>query len=172
MVTPARGALHDRNSLSWRFNSQSFVLLGGPRAAILQVCDPGVAAGVAEFSSYRTDPFGRLERTLESMLAIGFGSPERRREVLDRLERIHSAVQGQLDDGTPYSALDPQRQYWVLATLTDEQRALCELLAAGLSGDEIATRLGVRRSTVYRRRGELRVIFAKAGLGSWLEGWR
>ena len=119
MVTPARGALHDRNSLSWRFNSQSFVLLGGPRAAILQVCDPGVAAGVAEFSSYRTDPFGRLERTLESMLAIGFGSPERRREVLDRLERIHSAVQGQLDDGTPYSALDPQRQYWVVATLTD-----------------------------------------------------
>jgi len=60
----------------------------------------------------------------------------------------------------------------VLATLTDEQRALCELLGAGLSGDEIATRLGVARSTVYRRRGEVRVIFAEAGLGPWLEGGR
>ncbi|MEZ5237595.1 MAG: oxygenase MpaB family protein [Microthrixaceae bacterium] len=92
--------MHGPESLSWRFNSQSFVLLGGPRAAILQVCDPGVAAGVAEFSSYRTDPLGRLERTLESMLAIGFGTPERRQQVLDRLERIHGSVSGQLGDGT------------------------------------------------------------------------
>jgi hypothetical protein len=37
MVQPADGALYPRDSLAWRINSQSFVLLGGPRAAILQV---------------------------------------------------------------------------------------------------------------------------------------
>lgn len=119
MIGPAKGALYDRNSLSWRLNSQSMVLLGGPRAAILQVCDPGIAAGVVKYSRYRTDPLGRLEGTLESMLAIAFGTPQRRSEVLDRLERVHTAVAGTLDDGTQYSALDRDRQFWVLATLTD-----------------------------------------------------
>ena len=119
MNGPAEGALFDRTSLSWRFNSQSFVLLGGPRAAILQICDPGIAAGVVEFSRYKTDPLGRFEGTLESMLAISFGSPERRAEVLERLERIHTAVSGTLEDGSSYSALDRDRQFWVLATLTD-----------------------------------------------------
>lgn len=78
MAGPARGALYDRSSLSRRFNSQTLVLLGGPRAAILQICDTGIAAGVVRFSRYRTDPLGRLEGTLESMLAISFGTPDRR----------------------------------------------------------------------------------------------
>jgi uncharacterized protein (DUF2236 family) len=119
MARPAPDALYGADSLAWRMNRQSFVLLGGPRAAILQVCDPGVAAGVAEFSSYGTDPLGRLERTLESMLAISFGSPERREATLAGLERAHASVAGELADGTPYSALEPDRQFWVLATLTD-----------------------------------------------------
>jgi uncharacterized protein (DUF2236 family) len=119
MVQPADGALYPRDSLAWRINSQSFVLLGGPRAAILQVCDPGVAAGVAEFSSYRSDPLGRLERTLHAMLAVSFGTPERREAVLAGLEKAHAKVRGRLADGTEYDALEPERQFWVLATLTD-----------------------------------------------------
>ncbi|MEZ5348200.1 MAG: oxygenase MpaB family protein [Microthrixaceae bacterium] len=119
MASPVRGALYGRDSLSWRFNSQSFVLLGGPRAAILQVCDPGVASGVASYSTYRTDPLGRLERTLEAMLVISFGSPQRRAEVLSHLERIHEQVRGTTPDGASYSAMDHDRQFWVLATLTD-----------------------------------------------------
>jgi uncharacterized protein (DUF2236 family) len=119
MVQPAQGALYSQDSLAWRVNSQSFVLLGGPRAAILQVCDPGVAAGVAEFSSYRSDPLGRLERTLDAMLAVSFGTPERREAVLAGLEKAHAKVRGRLADGTDYDALEPARQFWVLATLTD-----------------------------------------------------
>ena len=119
MAKPAPEALYDSKSLAWRMNSQSLVLLGGPRAAILQVCDGGVAKGVADFSSYRTDPLGRLQRTLEAMLAISFGTPERREATLAGLEQAHGRVAGELDDGTEYSALEPQRQFWVLATLTD-----------------------------------------------------
>jgi uncharacterized protein (DUF2236 family) len=119
MVQPAKGALYSRDSLIWQINSQVFVLLGGPRAAIMQVCDPGVAAGVAEFSSYRSDPLGRLERTLDAMLAISFGSPQRREAVLAGLEKAHEKVRGRMADGTEYDAMDPHRQFWVLATLTD-----------------------------------------------------
>ncbi len=119
MSRPAPGAMWSDDTWSWRLNSRWFVLLGGARAAILQVCDPQVAAGVAAYSSYRTDPLGRLERTLDAMLAIGFGSPARRQQVLAGLERIHDRVQGTTADGTPYSASDPALQYWVLATLVD-----------------------------------------------------
>ena len=41
------------------------LLLGGGRALLLEIAHPLVAAGVAEHSSYRSDPFGRLQRTLE-----------------------------------------------------------------------------------------------------------
>ncbi len=119
MGGPARGALHDQRSWSWRLNSSWFVLIGGPRAAIMQVADPKVAAGVAQYSTYRTDPLGRLERTLDAMLTIGFGAPEQKERVLADLRRMHAAVRGRTPDGQPYSALDPQLMYWVLATLVD-----------------------------------------------------
>ena len=119
MAQPAAGALYDRGSWSWRLNSKWFVLLGGARAAIMQTADPSVAAGVAQFSSYRTDPLGRLERTLDAVTTIGFGSPGRRAEVLADLRRIHSAVRGRTGTGAPYSALDPGLMFWVLATLVD-----------------------------------------------------
>ncbi|MHB1137865.1 MAG: oxygenase MpaB family protein [Microthrixaceae bacterium] len=119
MDGPARGALHDRASWSWRLNSSWFVLIGGARAAIMQVADPKIGAGVAAYSTYRTDPLGRLERTLDAMLTIGFGTPEQKERVLEDLRRMHAAVRGRTGEGAPYSALDPQLMYWVLATLFD-----------------------------------------------------
>lgn len=119
MQRPASGAMHDRHTLSWRLNSRWFVLIGGARAAIMQVAEPKVAAGVAQYSSYRTDPLGRLERTMDAMLTIGFGSPARREEVLAELRQVHGQVRGRTQGGSPYSALDPQLMYWVLATLVD-----------------------------------------------------
>lgn len=119
MPKPAPGAMHGSQTLSWQLNSRWFVLIGGARAAIMQVAEPKVAAGVAQFSSYRTDPFGRLERTMDAMLTIGFGSPQRREEVLADLRQMHRRVRGRTLDGSPYSALDPELMYWVLATLVD-----------------------------------------------------
>lgn len=119
MQRPASGAMHDRHTLSWQLNSRWFVLIGGARAAIMQVAEPKVAAGVAQYSSYRTDPLGRLERTMDAMLTIGFGSPARRDEVLAELREVHGRVRGRTGGGSPYSALDPQLMYWVLATLVD-----------------------------------------------------
>lgn len=119
MVTPADGALYDARSWTWRLNSKWFVLLGGARAAILQVADPRVGEGVESYSTYRTDPFGRLERTLDAVTTIGFGAPERREQVLDDLRRMHAGVRGRTAEGRPYSALDPALMFWVLATLVD-----------------------------------------------------
>ncbi len=119
MVQPATGAMWGADSLSWEYGSRWFNLVGGPRAAIMQTCDPKVAAGVAQYSSYRTDPFGRLERTMDAMLAISYGTPERREQVLADLRDMHRRVRGRTGGGAAYSALDPALMFWVLATLTD-----------------------------------------------------
>ncbi|MCB1255910.1 MAG: DUF2236 domain-containing protein [Microthrixaceae bacterium] len=119
MTRPAKGALYDSRSLAWRLNSRWMVMLGGQRAAIMQVSDPRVAAGVKEYSTYKTDPLGRLQRTMDSMMIIGFGPPEERKRVIDHLDEIHARVKGRTEEGKPYSALDPKLEYWVLATLTD-----------------------------------------------------
>jgi uncharacterized protein (DUF2236 family) len=119
-------------------NGEAVLLLGGPRALILQVAHPQVAAGVAQHSSYRTDPWGRLLRTLDASLTIGFGSPEESRAAARALRRAHARVTGTDDRGEPYSALDPELLLWVQATLIDTALLFYERYVRELSASELA----------------------------------
>jgi uncharacterized protein (DUF2236 family) len=123
-------------SLTWRINGEAVLLLGGGRALILQVAHPKVAAGVAEFSDYRTDPWGRLYRTLELTLAIVFGEPEASQAASRRLERVHARVAGRDDRGEAYRALDPELLLWVHATLIDTSITLYERYVSKLTSRE------------------------------------
>ena len=100
------------DSMMWKINRERVVLLCGPAAAILQAAHPQVAMGVAAHSHYRTDPFGRLRRTLDAVYTIAFGTVEDVEQARRVLARIHAAVKGQ-----GYSAFDTGAQGWVLATL-------------------------------------------------------
>src|SRR5205085_5742513 len=106
-------------SLTWRVNREGVLLLGGGRALLLQVAHPLVAAGVAQHSNYREDPFGRLFRTLDTVTTIVFGATPDAHEAAARLRRIHERVKGVADDGTPYQATDHDLIMWVHATLVD-----------------------------------------------------
>jgi uncharacterized protein (DUF2236 family) len=123
-------------SLTWRVNGEAILLLGGGRALILQVAHPKVAAGVAEFSDYRSDPWGRLYRTLELTLAIVFGEPDASKEASRRLRGVHTRVAGTDDRGEPYRALDPELLLWVHATLIDTSLALYERYVAELTATD------------------------------------
>ncbi len=112
-------AVFGPGSLTWRVNGEAVLLLGGGRALLLQVAHPGVAAGVAEFSNYRTDPWRRLYRTLDTTLSIVFGDDETSETASARLRRVHERVAGSDDRGEPYRALDPELLLWVHATLID-----------------------------------------------------
>lgn len=113
------GSLYGPDTVTWRLNQEAVLLLGGPRALLMQLAEPAIAAGVAQHSRFEADPFARLARTLEAMTAISFGSPETARAALDGLAAVHARVRGTLDDGTPYRADDPALAWWVLATLID-----------------------------------------------------
>jgi uncharacterized protein (DUF2236 family) len=111
-------------SLTWRVNREGVLLLGGGAALTLQVAHPLVAAGVAEHSNYREDPWGRLYRTLDLTTKIVFGSTEVAGEASARIKHVHGRVKGVTKEdggrypaGTEYDARDPELLMWVHATL-------------------------------------------------------
>lgn len=102
-------------SAMWRLNREHFVLLGGSSAAILQAAHPMVAMGVAAHSEFRDDALGRLRRTLDAVYVIAFGTKEEVEQVTRSVRAAHARVKG--DAPQKYSAMDPDAQMWVLATL-------------------------------------------------------
>jgi uncharacterized protein (DUF2236 family) len=124
-------------SPTWRVNGESVLLLGGGRALILQVAHPGVAAGVAQFSNYRAEPWKRLYRTLDTTLTIVFGDDRTSAAASARLRRVHERVRGSDDRGEPYSALDPAVLLWVHATLIDTSLTIYERYVRPLSSPEL-----------------------------------
>ena len=105
-------------SVARRINAETRLLLGGPRALLLQLAEPRVAAGVADHSDFRADPFGRLWNTLDLTLAVGFGDAARAHEAIGRVARTHAEVTGARGK-VPYRATDPDLLTWVHATLVD-----------------------------------------------------
>ncbi|MGK2850210.1 MAG: oxygenase MpaB family protein [Candidatus Limnocylindrales bacterium] len=102
-------------SASWALQREAMLLLGaGPRALLLQIAHPAVAAGVAEHSDFRADPWRRLDGTLRSYLRIVYGSAAAARAEIRRLNVMHRGI-----SGSGYDARDPELSLWVHATLID-----------------------------------------------------
>ena len=89
------------------------MFIGGLRALLLQTLHPLAMAGVAEHSGYRTDPWGRLQRTADYLTATTFGTGEAAEATIRRVRAVHRRVRGVAPDGRPYSADDPHLLRWV-----------------------------------------------------------
>jgi len=91
------------------------MLIGGLSALLFQMLHPLAMAGVAQFSNYRSDPLGRLERTAGFLGTTTFGTRTEAREAIARVRRVHGHVRGVAPDGRSYSATDPDLLTWVHA---------------------------------------------------------
>jgi uncharacterized protein (DUF2236 family) len=121
-------------SEAWRFDREAMLLLGaGPRALLLQLAHPAVAAGVAEHSDFRSDPWRRLDGTLRSFLRIIYGSTPAARAEIRRLNGLHRGITGR-----GYDARDPALSMWVHATLVDSTIVVNDAWAGPVSRDEAA----------------------------------
>lgn len=148
------------------------VLAGGTAALLLQLAHPTVAAGVAQHSTFREDPFARLRRTLMASFSVVFGATPRAERALARIDAIHAAVRGRIpESGKRYAARDPRLLLWVHATLIDTALRIydrfvqpltpAEAQAYHCEGREIAIRLGVPKSGVPETLDELRAWMAE-----------
>jgi uncharacterized protein (DUF2236 family) len=122
-------------SLAWRRASdfRGFLLAG--RALVLQVAHPTVAAGVREHSDYKTDPWGRLIRTLDFLNAVLYSDDAA--GVAQRMRTMHRQIKGVAPDGSRYHALEPEAFTWVHATLVESIVAANQFFAKPLTPAEV-----------------------------------
>jgi uncharacterized protein (DUF2236 family) len=130
------GSLFGPGSMMWRINRESILLLGGRAALLMQLAHPLVAAGVAHYSGFRSEPVGRLRRTLDVMLTIVFGDEGAAVEAARKVNSVHDRIAGVASDGTPYRAKDPELLLWVNFTLVDSSLRVYEACVAPLSEGE------------------------------------
>ena len=99
----------------WSLSGDIRALLMLPAALTLQVAHPAVGAGVDEHSVFRTDPWGRGERSLRSLQLWVYGGDAAAEEGR-RLRRLHRTIRGTDTRGRRYHALTPANYAWVHAT--------------------------------------------------------
>ncbi|MFJ4876778.1 oxygenase MpaB family protein [Streptomyces sp. NPDC088745] len=99
----------------WSVAGDVRALLMLPAALTLQVAHPAVGAGVDEHSVFRTDPWGRGERSLRSVMLWVYGGEAAAAEGR-RLRALHRTITGTDAHGHRYHALTPANYAWVHAT--------------------------------------------------------
>ena len=113
-VPPSDDALFEKDSPIRMVHADVVSMMaGGIRGLFLQMLHPHALQGVLDHSNFRTDMHGRLRRTAGFISTTTFGHRERAKEAIERVNRIHRAVNGTLPDGTSYSATDPRVLAWV-----------------------------------------------------------
>jgi uncharacterized protein (DUF2236 family) len=104
----------DRSSLFRGISSEGILLAAGGRAVLLQIAHPAVGAGVVGHSDFANNALGRLHGTLAYVYAVATGTEADAASVRRIVNRAHAPVRG-----PGYSAMDPDLQLWVAATLYD-----------------------------------------------------
>lgn len=139
-VRDPREGVFGPGSVSWQINREIVVMLGGGRAALLQLAHPYVAYAVDHHSETPTDPIGRFRRTFENVFAMVFGDLETAERSARRVHAIHQRIKGPIEEdvgpfpkGHRYHALDPAALFWVHATLVDTALLVYERAVGRLS---------------------------------------
>jgi uncharacterized protein (DUF2236 family) len=94
------------------------MMIGGISSLIMQALHPQALAGVWDHSSFREDLKGRLGRTAFFIAATTYGSQEMALNIIDKVNRIHTKINGIDEFGNPYRASDPHLLAWVHLTET------------------------------------------------------
>jgi uncharacterized protein (DUF2236 family) len=97
----------------WRVHADASMFPAGITSLLLQMLHPMAMAGVAGHSGYKSDPWGRLQRTSHYLATTTFGTVEHAEEAIAMVRSIHERVRGKDDLGRPYRADDPHLLTWV-----------------------------------------------------------
>ena len=107
--------------------------LAGIRSLMVQALHPLAMAGVAQHSTWKEDPFGRLAATSSYVLTTTYGETAAAMAAAEWVRKIHRSVRG-VDPETrlPYSAEDPDLLLWVHAGMVDSIVTVVQRYGRGL----------------------------------------
>lgn len=156
----------------WRVHADASMFTGGVAALLLQSLHPGAMAGVAGHSGYKSDPWGRLQRTSRFIATTTFGTVSDAEAAIAAVRAVHERVRGRDDRGVPYRASDPHLLGWVHAAeahcfLTAYQR----FGAASLSVTDADTYVA-QSAVVAERLGAVAPPRSVAELRTAMQGYR
>lgn len=144
------------DSVTWRVHSDPSMAVAGLRALLLQALHPRAMAGMAAYSDFREDPWGRLRRTAEYVATTTYSASDEAEAVAAHVRVVHHRL-----------GLDqPDLQLWVHACLVDSFLGVAQRSGLGLTDDEadgyvreqvVSARLvGIDPSDAPRDQAELR----------------
>jgi uncharacterized protein (DUF2236 family) len=102
-----------------RVHGDAAMFVGGLRALLLQSLHPLAMIAVAQHSDYRSDPWGRLQRTSTFLAVTTYGTADDAQRAVDKVRRVHRHITGTTPGGQPYRADDPHLLGWVHIAETD-----------------------------------------------------
>lgn len=160
------------DSAAWRLHGDGATVIGGFRSLLLQALHPLVMAGVAEHSSFRDDPFGRLERTSRFLVASVYGTTADAERSIEVVRRVHRHVRGVAPDGRPYDASDPDLVTFVHVTEVDSFLAANRAYGRRRLSPRDADRYCAEMAQVAERLGAVEVPTTAAATEAWLHDRR
>ena len=177
-------------SVTWRVMREPLLILGAGTALLLQAANPMVAQGAIDHSSYATDPYGRLDRTIDWVTVVCFGTTAEARSATRRINRLHRRVAGTIPTssatrraraGQAYTAADRALLRWVHASFVYSMLVAHDKLIGGLGRadrdrfvrewDAVAALMGLSRRMLWRDAAALeRYVMTQISSGWALPG--
>ena len=134
---PADDGLFGPRSVVWRVNRDRSFPLAGLRSLMIQALHPLAMAGVAQHSTWREDPFGRLAATSSYVLTTTYGDRESALAAAARVRNVHRHVRGtDPETGLPYAAEDPALLLWVHAGMVESIVTVVQRYGRTLNPDD------------------------------------
>jgi uncharacterized protein (DUF2236 family) len=132
--------LYGPGSVTWKVHEEPILLVAGLRSLYLQALHPRAMAGVAQNSSFRTDPWGRLVRTATYVATTVYGTTAEAQRAGERLRRLHARLTARDPfTGETFRVDEPDLLRWVHVTevesfVTTARRAGLALTDAEVDG--------------------------------------
>jgi uncharacterized protein (DUF2236 family) len=127
-------------SVTWKLHQEPILLLGGLRSLYLQALHPRAVAGVAQNSTFRSDPWGRLSRTSEYVGTVVYGSTAEVEVAASRLRRLHSRMTAtDPDTGETFRIDEPELLRWVHVAEVESFLTTARRAGLKLTDDEVDT---------------------------------
>lgn len=127
-------------SVTWKLHEEPILLLAGLRSLYLQALHPRAVAGVAQNSSYKSDPWGRLLRTSMYVGTIIYGSTHEAETASSRLRRLHSRLNAtDPRTGERFRIDEPDLLRWVHVTEVESFLSTARRAGLRLTDEEVDT---------------------------------
>lgn len=115
------------DSVTWRIHGDPTSLVGGLRALLLQALHPDAMALLYAASNFQDDPWSRLQRTVQYVGIVSFGSTERADAAAARVRAVHARL----------GITDVRQLAWVHACEVDSFLVAAQAAGIRLTEDDV-----------------------------------